>query len=308
MWNDKITHLLSNHRQPSNQTRPLSLTKHQIVSLIGSSLSPNQSQNNLDTEVQEALNELQAEGEVLAGTRNRYCVAPPMVLAKNQEDLTGLLFRGDRAYLTLAHQSLESQQNPENPLLLWPKKNRFYWIKNRLSQVGILLLTASDSIEHLPKPRKPLKSELRSRWSGDPFSIKNWPDGGYIQRYLPCDASQKDRWRNPIRESIKNEDILRLPTGEYLWFEEQAFYELEPDVAILAMFYQDRQMGFPLKIHWDEPPGRLNLQGIVLPSAYARWLWHLSEPDRERYRTRRFQSTNWSPVKKAFEHLGAKLV
>lgn len=308
MWNDKIILLLSNHRQPRDRTIPLPLTQHQIVSLISSSLPPNQPQDNLAVEVQDALNELQAEGEVLAGTRNRYCMAPPMALAKNQDDLTGLLFRGDRAYLALAHQVLESQQNQENPLILRPKIHRFHWIKDRLSQVGIRLLTASESIEHLPKPRKPLKSELRLPWSDDPFSIENWSNGGYIQRYVPGDASQKDRWRNPSRESIKNEDILRLPTGEYLWFEGEAFYELEPDVAILAMFYQDMQMGCPLKIYWDVPPGRLILQGVVLPSTYARWLWHLSEPDPEQYRTRNFQSKNWSLVKDVFEHLGAKLV
>jgi hypothetical protein len=234
-------------------------------------------------------------------------MAVPMVLATNQEDLTGLLFRGDRAYLTLAHQVLESQQNPQNSLLLRPKSNQFHRIKDRLNQVGIRLLTISDSIENLPKPRKPLKSELRSTWSEDPFSIKNWQNGGYIQRYVPCNETQKDRWRNPIRESIKNEDILRLPTGEYLWFEDQSFYELEPDLAILAMFYQDKQMGCPLKIIWDEPPGKLNLQGVYLPSTYARWLWHISESGEE-YRTRNFKSKNWSLVKEAFERIGAKLV
>jgi hypothetical protein len=308
MWKNKIILLLSNHRQPSNQIRPLALTKHQIVSLIGSSLPPNQPQDNLANEIQDVLNELEAEGEILAGTRNRYCMAPPTVLAKNQEDLLGLLFRGDRAYLTLAHQAIESQKNPENPLLLRPKSKQFDRIKNRLSQVGVRLLTVSESIEYLPKPKKPLKSELRLPWSYDPFSIKNWLNKGYIERYNPCDAPQKDRWRNPSRESIKNEDILRLPTGEYLWFEGEVFYELEPDVAVLTMFCLDAQMRCPLKIDWDEPPGRLNLQGVVLPSTYARWFWRLSEPDLEQYRTRNFQSKNWSLVKEAFEHLGAKLV
>jgi len=89
MLTEKITRLLSNHRNPNNPVTPLSLTKHQILSLLGSSLSPNESQNNLTTEVQVTLNELQAEGEVLAGKRNHYCVAPPTVIAKNQEDLNG---------------------------------------------------------------------------------------------------------------------------------------------------------------------------------------------------------------------------
>jgi hypothetical protein len=307
MFAEKITQLLSNHRHSNNKAVPQPLTKHQIISLLISSLSPNESQENLTDTIQDTLNELQAEGEVLAGRRNHYCMAPPMALAQNKEDLRSLLFRGDRAYLTLAHQVLESQKNPQNPLLLRPKSNQFHRIKDRLSQAGIRLLTISDSIENLPIPRKPLKSELRSTWTEDPFSIKNWQNGSYIQRYVPCNEAQKERWRNPSRESIKNEDILHLPTGEYLWFEDQNFYELEPDLAILAMFYQDKQMGCPLKIIWDEPPGKLNLQGVYLPSTYARWLWHISEPGEE-YRTRNFQSKNWPLVKEAFKRLGAKLV
>lgn len=306
MLTENITLLLSNHRHPNNSTVPQPLTKHQIVSLIAASISPNESQEKLTDEIQNTLNELQAKGEILAGTRNYYCMAPPTVLTQNQE-LKDLQFRGDRAYLTLAHQVLESQQNPQNPLLLRPKSNQFHRIQDRLNQVGIRLLTISDSIENLPKPRKPLKSELRSPWSEDPFYIKNWQNGGYIQRYVPCNEPQKDRWCNPTRESIKNEDILRLPTGEYLWFQDQVFYELKPNLAILAMFYQDKQMGHPLKIIWDEPSGKLNLQGVYLPYTYARWLWHISEPGEE-YRTRYFQSKNWPLVKEAFERLGAKLV
>jgi hypothetical protein len=307
MFAEKITRLLSNHRHSDNLAIPKPLTKHQIISLLTSSFSPNESQENLTAKIQDTLNELQAEGEVLAGRRNYYCMSPPTVLAKDKEDLTGLLFRGDRAYLTMTHQTLESKENLQNPLVLRSKTKKIYRIKDSLNQVGIRLLTISDSMEHLPKPRKPLKSELRSTWSEDTFYIKNWQNGGYIQRYASCNETQKERWRNPSRESIKNEDILRLPTGEYLWFEDQKLYELEPDLAILAMLYQDRKMGCPLKIIWDEPRGKLNLQGVYIPSAYAQWLWHISEPGEE-YRTRYFQSKNWSLVKKLFERLGAKLV
>ncbi len=38
-----ITRLLSNHRNPQNQSIPLPLTKHQIISLLVTSISPNES-------------------------------------------------------------------------------------------------------------------------------------------------------------------------------------------------------------------------------------------------------------------------
>lgn len=307
MLTEQITRLLSNHRNPKNLKMPWPLAKHQIISLLGTSISPNESQDNLITRIQDALKQLESEGEVVVGKRNLYCMALPTVLAKNREDLVTLLFRGDRAYLTLAHKVLDSQQNPQNPLILRPKNNHFNRIKYRLSQVGISLLIISDSLDYLPnlqKPRKPLKSELRSTWTEDPFFLKNWQ----IQLYAPCDAPQKDRWRNLSYEGIKNEDILRLPTGEYIWFQDQTFYELEPDLAILAMFYQDQQMGYPLKISWDEPAGRLKLKSIYLPSNYERWLWDISQPTGEEYRTRNFESKNWSLVKEVFQRLGTKLV
>ena len=142
---NKIILLLSNHRQSSNQEMPLALNKHQIVSLIGASISPNESQELLVTQIEAALDELQAQGEILAGSRNRYCMAPPTVLAVDNEDLTGLKFRGDRAYLTLAHQALNSPpERQQNPLLLYPQIQRFHWIKDRLSQVRVRFLTAAD--------------------------------------------------------------------------------------------------------------------------------------------------------------------
>ncbi len=73
MLAEKITLLLSNHRHSNNRTIPQPLTKHQIISLLVSSLSPNESQENLTDTIQNTLNELQAEGEILAGTRNHYC-------------------------------------------------------------------------------------------------------------------------------------------------------------------------------------------------------------------------------------------
>lgn len=305
---DKITLLLSNHRHPSNPASPMTLTKHQIVSLIHLSLEPNQSQEQLQTEIQEALSELQAQGEIYAGMRNRYCITAPTVLALERDNLTGLRFRGDRAYLALAHQVLKTEQSNDD-LCIRPKIHGFNQIKNRLSQVGIRLLTVADSIEHLPYPQKPSKAVLRSPWTENPLTINNWSNNGIIQQYVPrSNTLQKHRWIPLNHKQLQEQTLLQLPTGEYLWFQDQAFYELEPDTAMLAMFHQDKETGYPLKIQWDKPLFRLNLQGTSLPSTYAQSLWRLSEPDDEQYRTRLFQSLNYPLVESIFQRLGCLLV
>ncbi|WP_339376393.1 hypothetical protein [Calothrix sp. NIES-2098] len=271
-------------------------------------MSPNESQEQLQSQVEEALSELQAQGEIYAGVRNRYCIAPPTSLALDKDNLTGLRFRGDRTYLPLAHQVLKTEQSHDN-LSIRPNIRGFYQIKNRLNQAGIRLLTVADSIEHLPYPSQPSKAVLRSRWSENPFLANNGQGQGSIQQYLPsCDTPQKNRWIPLNYHQLQDKSLLQLPTGEYLWFQDQAFYELEPDTAMLAMFYQDQETGYPLKIHWDKPQGRLNLQGTSLPSAYAQLLWRLSEPDSERYRTRLIQPLHHPLVETIFQRLGSLLV
>ncbi|GAA6620528.1 hypothetical protein [Scytonema sp. NUACC26] len=99
-----------------------------------------------------------------------------------------------------------------------------------------------------------------------------------------------------------------LPSGEYLWFEEQNFYELEPEIAVLAMFNKDKEMNSPLTINWDKAQGQLNLQGIMLPTTYVRWLWALSKPDSNSYKIRYFPLISCHLVEAAFKRLGCTLV
>ena len=93
-----------------------------------------------------------------------------------------------------------------------------------------------------------------------------------------------------------------------LWFAADQFYELSPDAASLAMFWIDQQAGLPLRVTWDERPGRLNLQGTVLPSSYAQWLWRLSKPDPDQLRTRLFEPSQRAIVRQALTQLGCSLV
>ncbi len=307
MYLNQITSLLSNHRNSDRPEFPITLSKTQIISLVGASLSPNESQNNITTTIAEDLKELEARGEINAGSRNRYCIARPTVLAQAKDNLTGLLFKGDRAYLPLAHQVLKTEQEPTETSIR-PNINNFEVIKNKLSQVAISLLTVEQSIESLPLPELPSKAILRSPYSLDPFENK-------VQQYLPQDNfhNQSERWRKITKSQlpIPNKSLLKLATGEYLWFEDfedNKFYELEQDRAILTMFGLDKEKNHQLQIHWDKPEGKLNLQGVSLPSAYARWLWSLSKPVENSYRTRYIKPENRPLVESAFNRLGCLLV
>lgn len=305
---DKITLLLSNHRHPANPAIPMTLSKHQFITLIRSSLSPNESQEQLQTDIHEALSELQAQGEIYAGMRNRYSITPPTILALDRDNLIGLRFRGDRAYLPLAHQVLKTEQSHDD-LSIRPKIGGFNQIKNRLNQAGIRLVTVADSVEYLPLPCQPSKAVLRSPWPDNPFLLNNWQGRGSIHQYIPCsNTPQKNRWIPLNYQQLEDKSLLQLPTGEYIWFQDQAFYELEPDTAMLVMFHQDKETGYPLKIYWDKSQSRLNLQGTSLPSAYAQLLWRLSEPDSEQHRTRLIESLNHPLVETIFQRLGCFLV
>ena len=302
MYSKQIISLLSNHRNSDRLEFPITLSKTQIVSLIGASLSPNVSQDNISTKISEDLRELEAKGEINVGSRNRYCIAPPTVLAAAEDNLTGLLFKGDRAYLSLAHQVLNTEQNP-NELQIRPKINNFLTIKNKLSAVGISLLTISQSIESLPVPELPSKAILLGKDRDNPFE-------NAVLQYLPNSNfdTQPQRWREIVKSQLSNKSLLQLATKEYLWFEGNSFYELEQDKAVLTIFAVDKETEHPLQIPWDRSSGKLHLKGVSLPSAYARWLWSLSEPIDNSYRTRYIKPKHQHLVESAFNKLGCRLV
>ncbi|WP_242036481.1 hypothetical protein [Leptolyngbya sp. FACHB-321] len=299
-----IIHLLSNHRQPHRVELPQPLTLRAIATLIQQSLPPQQA--DISVQLDADLRELQAQGEVLAGTGNRFCMAPPVVVAESETNLTGILFRGDRAYLRLAHQALETGQ-PSVKQSLRPRINGFHRTKERLRNVGIRLLTAGSSVDHLPLPELPQPVMLQGCESPNPFQAATWTDP--ICQYVPRLGTQQfERWVPITQAALHDLALLKLPTGEWLWFEADQFYELTPDTALLAMFQLDHGANVPPSLPWDDAPGRLNLQGISLPSSYAQLLWRLSEPDADSPRTRLFATANRPIAREALLRLGCILV
>jgi hypothetical protein len=306
---ETITELLSCHRNHSNVVFPAALTRQQIMNLSRSNLIPNQSLDKFQDDLKSALEELQAQGEILIGVGNRYCMAPPTVLAEDEEKLTSLLFRGDRYYLSLAHQCLKTKQADQETKIR-PQVRGFHRIRENLEQVGIRFLTVDDSLGNLPHPCKPSIDFSRSSWIE--IDILNLPDT-VIRQYVPKqDTNQCDRWvslpREQVKNQIHNEEILKLSTGEYLWSINDQFYKIPPDVALLAMFQKDKDAGSLLKLQWDELQGRLNLSGVFLPSPYIHSLWRLSEPDETNYRIRYIAPANRPSVKTALKRLGCLFV
>lgn len=304
MYTDRIIKLLSNHRQSHRVELPQPLTLRAIATLIEQSLPPQH--EDVSTQLDADLRELQAQGEVLAGMGNRFCVAPPVVLAEDETNLTGILFRGDRAYLRLAHQALETGQPSVRPII-HPRINGFHRIKERLRDVGIRLLTAASSVDHLPLPEFPQPVMLQGCESPHPFQATTWT--APVRQYAPRSGMQQfERWIPVTQASLSDLTLLKLPTGEWLWFEADQFYELTRDTALLVMFQLDHDAKIPIFLPWDDAPGRLNLQGISLPSSYAQLLWRLSQPDADIPRTRLFATANRPIAREALLRLGFILV
>jgi hypothetical protein len=306
-WTETITTLLSHHRNPQNSSRPLALTRQQILSLLRHGISPDTISENWQAEASRTLEELQAQGEIVAGLGKRYCIASPTILALSQSNTDSLKFQGDRAYLSLIHQVLKTTSSDRGTLIRSQdcQVRGFDRIKDALQSVGVRFLTILDSLQGLPRPQQP--TLLRSPLEENPFITYST-----IEQYTPQFLkNQTERWQpcsGLSAQQLEPKTLFRLPTGEYLWLDNGKFYELEPETAVLAMFAQDQASKNPLKIAWDEAQGRVQLQSILLPDQYARWLWQLSEPDLERYRTRLVAPAYRPFVKEAFSRLGCELV
>lgn len=305
MWNSKILHLLSHHRQPGQPALPAALSMTQITSLLRQCLDPDQPTDQIADEVQESLRELEAQNEIFRASGNRYCMAPPTLFALNRDNWTGCRFRGDRAYLSLAHETLKTRQQPTEEKLHSGIKN-FTLAKSRLQDKKIRLLTLEEVINELPKPQKPPYFLLQGHQY--PLTCSELSQMSDVKQYVPAYAEQKDRWRSLTPQTLSNESLLRLPDETYLWFEAEEFYEIELDTAILAMFYLDRCAQQPLRVVWaNAAMNQLNLQNIWLPYAHFQWLRQLSEPTEGHRRVFFVSPANRPLVEAVFQYLGCDI-
>jgi hypothetical protein len=308
MWTKEILQLLSNHRRVEQPFMPQALSMTQILNLLRANLSPNLSSENLSEQVQNALQELHAEGEILFASGNRYCMSPPTLLAASRENLVGLKFCGDRAFLTLAHQVLQTKQSPQK-IQLHPRIGQFKWVRSRLEKVGICLVTSEDLVQNLPKPQKPELYTLQGcQRIVEESDLQNWIEQGEVKQYIPSWQEQKQRWQPFSKASLKSTALLRLSKDAYLWFENDTFYDIDSNAAVLAMFHLDEICSYPLPILClGDAMNRLDLQGIQLPSVHAQRVWRLSQPIDGKSRIRFVPSGNRSFVEAVFRSLGCEL-
>jgi hypothetical protein len=189
-YNNLILTLLSNHRQIENNSLPLTLGYQQIISSVC------HASNSIErTEISDALKELQAQGEVLEGSGNRYCIAPPTAIAMNKENLSSFKFQGDRAYLRLAHQLLKTEQTPTE-VILKPQIRGFRGIQSVLKQYNIRLVILSNLLDWLPQPYLPIVEQLER-------VIHLSIDSQLVNIYVPKTwKNQQERWSNIHLENL----------------------------------------------------------------------------------------------------------
>ncbi len=311
MLNKQIVQILSHHRVLNRPHLPQALTRFQLLGLLRNSEPPLFAESGLTpAKIDNELHNLEAQGEVLLGIGKRVCMAQPTVVVESPENLVGLKFMGDRAYLRLAHQMLNTGQ-PVSRTLLRPEKQSFSKIYEQLAKAGIKCLTIDQSIDQLPLPEKPAAWNLRGQERlENPFFTYQGFDS--IDGYQPCPETQHNRWKPVVGlehlSSLSCLSLLRTPEGEFLWLQDGQFSELTPDAAYLAMFKLDQQVNQPLRIASDTRSGRLDLSDTYLPKVYAQLIWRLSEAEPGHNRLRLVNSQNQPRVNAALERLGCVLV
>lgn len=291
----KIITLLSQCRHPVRPALPVALRRVEIVHALCRCLAPGQPDEQFAATVHGALRELKLLGEVLEGINNYYCIAPPTVLAVGPDRLAGYAeFRGDRAYLPLAHQILQTSNPGEEKLL--PRLEDLQQAKVELNRRCIRLVTLQELIEQLPLPSKP------QLWESQVLTEP--PAGGRLWRYIPGQCNQRDRWQPLAQEDLTPESLVKRDGGKeeaYFWFEDGRWYSLTKDKAIYTMFYLDRRDKHPLSIQL-KADGQLDVRHVYLPEAYYHWCErHLQRLDRGIYGVEQHKTRL---VKMLFERLG----
>ncbi len=266
----EVITILSSHRSSTNPSVPRVVGLTALLTYIQHRLSPNEPDLSRET-LEEALDRLEAKGEILSAPRRSYCMARPFVVV-GDEGLEDALFIGDRAYLTSAASALETRIDSTSPAIR--SRLQYKQARERLKLHGIGILRLADLQQQLPLPSLPAAHRLHTPMAErSPFDISD-----PIDNYAPTlSLSQRDRWYSLSRGQSPRSPLFRLPDKSYLWLDGKAVFSLDRSIAVLSMFYLDKEADSPALVRWEETSGILDLTDIFLPVEYWKIVYSLSE-------------------------------
>lgn len=296
----EVITILSSHRSSNNPSVPRVVGLTALLAYIQHRLNPNEPELSRES-LEEALDRLEAKGEILSAPRRSYCMARPFVVV-GDEGLEDALFVGDRAYLTSAASALETRIDSSTPAIR--SRLQYEQARERLKLHGIGILRLADLQQRLPLPSLPAAHRLHTPMAErSPFDISD-----PIDNYAPTlSLSQRDRWYSLSRGQSPRSPLFRLPDKSYLWLDGQAVFSLDRSTAILSMYYLDKEADSPALVQWEETSGILDLTDIFLPIDYWKILNSLSEEINGETRRRFVRSRYRDAVGATFLRLGIHL-
>jgi hypothetical protein len=208
----EVIAILSSHRSSSNPSVPRVVGVTGLLTYIQHRLSPNKPDLSREM-LEEALDRLEAKGEILSAPRRSYCMARPFVVV-GDEGLEDALFIGDRAYLTSAASALETRIDSSTPTIR--SRLQYEHAREKLWLHGIGILRLADLQQRLSLPSLPSAHKLHTPIAErSPFDISD-----PIDNYAPTlSLTQRDRWYSLSRGQSPRSPLFRLPDKSYLWLE-----------------------------------------------------------------------------------------
>jgi hypothetical protein len=296
----EVIAILSSHRSSSNPSVPRVVGVTALLTYIQHRLSPNKPDLSREM-LEEALDRLEAKGEILSAPRRSYCMARPFVVV-GDDGLEDALFVGDRAYLTSAASSLETCIDSSTPAIR--SRLQYDQAREKLKLTGVGILRLADLQQRLPLPSLPAAHKLHTPLAErSPFEISD-----PIDNYAPTlSLSQRDRWYSLSRGQSPKSPLFRLPDKSYLWLDNQVVFSIDHTTAILSMFYLDKEAGSPALVQWEETSGILDLTDIFLPVDYWKIVNSLSDEINGETRRRFVRSRYRDAIGATFLRLGIHL-
>lgn len=277
-----IVDLLSSSRRDDRPQLCQSLTKRQISDLIEEMLPPNQKKiaERMVDRVGEQLEILLQEFEIICtgDRRLNYCMAPPSLIVSREEPLQ-VRYVGDRAYMELARELLESGNHNDSNLM--DSNKSLNEARNSLEQVGLTVQTEEMLFQAVPDPAYPTEIELAM---AEQIQLEELC--GSVEVYVPRRAdffasrwSQLDQTASSAQSLLyraKKSDIRSKDQGlMFLWKWQGILYRLTAQQAFFAMYKADIDRNAPklLELDQDIP------MGVIwhIPRDYARLVSRYTE-------------------------------